>query len=128
MICDDCGANAGSAAEPTAAVADNVRRGTGAAGAAAEAVASVSALAESERCRRCGGRLVQRADDSDAVVLERLKVYHRQTEPLVQYYRHRPTFRSVDGAQLPDQVAEALARAIDGAHRSATASDGSRQP
>jgi adenylate kinase len=129
MICGDCGANAGSAAEPAIAVVDNVTRGARAAtGAAAEAVAAVSAVAESERCRRCGGRLVQRADDSDAVVLERLKVYHRLTEPLVQYYRHRPTFRSVDGAQSPDQVAEALARAIDGAHLGATASDGSRQP
>ena len=117
MICADCGANR-PAALPSrrSAVADNVTRGRRATGAAAEAVAAVSALAESERCRRCGGRLVQRADDSDAVVLERLKVYHRQTEPLVQYYRHRPTFRSVNGAQLPDQVAEALARAIDGAH------------
>ena len=127
MICRDCGVNAGSAAEPTAAVADHVTRATGS-GVAAEAVAAVSALAESERCRRCGGRLVQRADDSDAVVLERLKVYHRQTEPLVQYYRHRPTFRSVNGAQSPDQVAEALARAIDGAHLNATGSDGSGRP
>ena len=127
MICADCGATAGSAAEPAAAVADKVVR-PARAGVAAEAVAAVSAPAESERCRRCGGRLVQRADDSDAVVLERLKVYHRQTEPLVQYYRHRPTFRSVNGAQSPDQVAEALARAIDGAHLSATGSSGSGRP
>src|SRR5437868_3351888 len=37
-------------------------------------------------CTRCGGRLVQRADDNSAVVLDRLKVYHRQSEPLVEYY------------------------------------------
>jgi adenylate kinase len=127
MICRDCGANAGSAAEPAAAVADNVTQ-AGRAAVAAEAVAAVSAPAESERCRRCGGRLVQRADDSDTVVLERLKVYRRQTEPLVQYYSHRPTFRSVNGAQSPDQVAEALARAIDGAHRGGTESDGGGRP
>jgi adenylate kinase len=127
MICDDCGANAGNAAEAATAVADTPVRPAGT-GVLPEAVAAVSALAESERCRRCGGRLVQRADDSDAVVLERLKVYHRQTEPLVQYYRHRPTFRSVNGAQSPDQVAEALALAIDGAHLSATESSGSGRP
>jgi adenylate kinase family enzyme len=51
-------------------------------------------------------------------------VYHRESEPLVVYYRNRPTFRSVDGAQLPDQVAVALAVAIDAAHRSATVADG----
>jgi adenylate kinase len=66
-------------------------------------------------CGRCGGRMVQRADDNQAVVLERLKVYHRQSEPLVEYYRVRPTFRSIDGAQLPDRVAADLVAAIDAA-------------
>ena len=127
MICGVCGANAGSAAEPAAALADPVTRPVRA-GVAAKAVAAMSAPAASDQCRRCGGRLVQRADDSDAVVLERLKVYRRQTEPLVQYYRYRPTFRSVNGAQSPDQVADALARAVDSAHVSAAGSDGSGRP
>jgi len=59
-------------------------------------------------CQRCGGTLVQRADDSEQVVIERLKVYHRATEPLVDYYRERPTFRTVNGAQPPDRVAQEL--------------------
>jgi adenylate kinase len=63
-------------------------------------------------CGTCGGKLVQRADDNQAVVLERLKVYHRQSEPLVEYYRVRPTFRSIDGAQPSDRVAADLAAAI----------------
>ena len=66
-------------------------------------------------CAKCGGRLVQRTDDNQAVVLERLKVYHRQSEPLVEYYRVRPTFRSIDGAQAPDRVAADLAAAIEAA-------------
>jgi adenylate kinase len=65
------------------------------------------------RCARCGGRLVQRADDNEAVVLERLKVYHRQSEPLIEYYRSRPTFRSINGAQPPDRVAADMAAAIE---------------
>jgi adenylate kinase len=64
------------------------------------------------QCSRCGGKMVQRADDNSAVVLERLKVYHLQSEPLVEYYRVRPTFRSINGAQPPDQVAADLAAAI----------------
>jgi adenylate kinase len=68
--------------------------------------------AASGMCQRCGGKLKQRADDSEAVVRERLKVYHRNTEPLVDYYRARPTFRSVDGAQPPERVAAALAAVI----------------
>ena len=55
-----------------------------------------------DAARRCGGALVQRADDNEAVVLERLKVYQREHEPLVDYYRARPTFRAVNGAQAPD--------------------------
>jgi adenylate kinase len=123
MICADCGANAGSA-EGIGAPASKLVVPVGAVVAAADAGAAINLPAESGRCRRCGGKLVQREDDSDAVVLERLKVYHRESEPLVVYYRNRPTFRSVDGAQLPDQVAVALAVAIDAAHRSATVADG----
>jgi adenylate kinase len=68
-------------------------------------------------CTTCGGKLVQRADDNQAVVLERLKVYHLQSEPLVEYYRVRPTFRSIDGAQPSDRVAADLAVAIAAAGR-----------
>jgi adenylate kinase len=66
-------------------------------------------------CQRCGGRLVQRNDDDNAVVRERLKVYQRQTQPLVEYYSERPTFRSVNGSQAPDRVASDLTAAIDSA-------------
>lgn len=68
-------------------------------------------------CQRCGGTLVQRDDDGQQVVLERLKVYHRTTEPLVLYYRGRPTFRTVNGAQAPDRVARELDATIDDAAR-----------
>jgi adenylate kinase len=63
-------------------------------------------------CGKCGGVLVQRTDDGDGVVRERLKVYHRQTEPLVDYYSGRPTFRTVDGNRPPDVVMQALDAAV----------------
>jgi len=63
-------------------------------------------------CGKCSGEMVQRADDNDGVVSERLKVYMRQTQPLVDYYRERPTFRVVNGAQAPDMVAHELATVI----------------
>jgi adenylate kinase len=69
-------------------------------------------MAAGELCQRCGGKLKQRADDSETVVRERLKVYHRNTEPLIDYYRGRQTFRSVDGAQAPERVAAALVAAV----------------
>lgn len=73
------------------------------------------AAAQAAVCQRCGGTLIQRSDDNDAVVLERLKVYHQQTQPLVEYYQMRPTFRSVNGSQAPERVAADLEAAIESA-------------
>lgn len=77
-----------------------------------------------QRCDRCGGSLVQRTDDGDAVVRERLKVYHASTEPLVEYYRQRPTFCSINGAQPPSQVAADIDAAVEGARKAAGAMGG----
>jgi adenylate kinase len=63
-------------------------------------------------CARCGGALVQRRDDNVEVVKERLKVYVRDTQPLVEFYEARPTFRSVDGDQTPDAVGADVAAAV----------------
>jgi adenylate kinase len=63
-------------------------------------------------CRLCGGALVYRSDDNDRVVLDRLKIYEESTRPLVDYYGARPTFRTVNGAQPPDRVAEELEATI----------------
>ena len=67
------------------------------------------------RCGKCGGEFVQRHDDNRDVVIERLKVYERQTYPLVEYYQDRPTFRVVNGAQPPTKVAFELDTVIDDA-------------
>lgn len=63
-------------------------------------------------CQKCGGALVQRPDDTADVVRERLRVYARDTQPLVEFYRRRPTFRAVDGDQPPEGVARDIAAAI----------------
>ncbi len=78
------------------------------------------------RCERCGGPLAQRSDDSEAVVRERLDVYKRKTMPLLDYYRARPMFRSINGAQAPDRVAAELAAAVD-ALKEGAAAGGSRR-
>jgi adenylate kinase len=70
---------------------------------------------DSAVCGKCGGELVVRADDDGLVVLERLKVYERATRPVLEYYRARPTFRVVNGAQAPEQVARDVDRMIDDA-------------
>lgn len=72
-------------------------------------------------CGKCGGDLVVRADDDGHVVRERLKVYERATRPVLDYYRARPTFRVVNGAQALEQVARDVDRMIEDAAKSAGA-------
>ena len=72
-----------------------------------------NAVGEGTSCHDCGGPLVPRADDREQVVLNRLKVYREQTEPLVQYYGTRPTYCRIDGARLPDDVTADIIAAVE---------------
>jgi adenylate kinase len=84
--------------------------------------ATTQAESETLKCANCGGPLVQRSDDNAATINERLAVYKKKTMPLVDFYRARPTFCSIDGAQAPDGVAAALAKAVDAVNIGAGAS------
>lgn len=50
-------------------------------------------------CNVCGGDLIQRKDDHPDTVLDRLKVYHEQTEPLKDYYSKKGLLRVVEGQE-----------------------------
>jgi adenylate kinase len=63
-------------------------------------------------CAKCGGGLIQRTDDNEAVVRERLSVYARSTQSILDFYHRRNTFRSVDGDQTEAGVAADLAAAV----------------
>jgi adenylate kinase len=65
-----------------------------------------------ERCGKCGGTLVARSDDSAQVARDRLKVYWRETQPMIAFYQSRPTYRAIDGAQPPERVRDALVAAV----------------
>jgi adenylate kinase len=56
------------------------------------------------RCDRDGGELVQRPDDREEVIGERLAAYERQTRPLVDHYRQRGVLKDVDGMAAPAAV------------------------
>jgi adenylate kinase len=66
-------------------------------------------------CAKCGGRLVQRSDDNEQTVRDRLAVYRAKTMPLLDFYKARPTFRLISGAATPDWVADELARVVESA-------------
>lgn len=91
-VCEDCGANADAFEHH----ADEVPK----------------LCQNTDRCKSIGPKWVARSDDSEAVVRERLKIYWRDTKPMIDYYKSRPTFRVIDGMQTPEQVREALVSAV----------------
>jgi adenylate kinase len=74
-------------------------------------------------CEKCGGALIARTDDDEEIVRERLKVYLRQSKPLVDYYSSRATFRAING----NQAADVVTAAVDDAVKAAAATGGVAQ-
>jgi adenylate kinase len=65
-------------------------------------------------CDQCGGEVVQREDDTEAVISRRLEQYDKQTAPLVAWYLATDRLAAVDGEGDPDTVTRRLLRAIEG--------------
>jgi adenylate kinase len=64
------------------------------------------------RCDACGGELYQRDDDNPATVRARLKTFHGQTEPLIEFYRQAGLLTEVDGAGGVAAVQSSLLAAV----------------
>jgi adenylate kinase len=89
-VCEDCGANYSIAVPP----------------------------ANPWSCDVCGGKVVQRSDDTEEAIERRLDLYDSQTAPLVAFFRERKLLAEVDGVGAPDDVTERIVGAIE-AHRRA---------
>lgn len=63
-------------------------------------------------CDRCGGEVVERADDHEETIRKRLSLYHSQTEPLKDYYENKGILRTVDGQGSPDEVFQRIAASL----------------
>lgn len=63
-------------------------------------------------CDLCGSEVVQRKDDSEETVKERLDVYDKQTQPLVEYYKSQKVLEPVDGAQDINKVFEDIKKSL----------------
>lgn len=60
------------------------------------------------KCDKCGEALILRDDDKPETVLNRLDVYHKQTQPLIDFYTERGILKSVDGTQDMNDVFKAI--------------------
>ena len=66
-----------------------------------------------EVCDRCGTSLIQREDDREEVVRNRLRVYREQTSPLIDYYRRKDILVSLDASKDIEQVYADLLRVLN---------------
>ncbi len=65
-------------------------------------------------CDKCGGELYQRADDAEQTVRERIKVYHAETQPLLDHYARLGLLAQVDGVGPTGQVEKRIIGALGG--------------
>jgi adenylate kinase len=65
-------------------------------------------------CDNCGGRVVQRDDDTEEAIDRRLELYEEQTMPIIDYYRERGILARVDGVGDGDVVFKRLVKVVDG--------------
>ncbi len=63
-------------------------------------------------CDVCGEKLYQRDDDKEEAVRERLRIYHEETEALLDYYRPKGVAHQVDGTASIDEVNEAIMKVL----------------
>lgn len=59
---------------------------------------------ELDQCTNAGGELIQRKDDNEETIGNRLEVYRARTEPLVEYYRSRGKLKTIDAEGTIDEV------------------------
>lgn len=72
-----------------------------------------SAPADDELCDDCKVQLIQREDDTELTIRERLKVYHKQTEPILDYYNEQDILRVIDGAKSPEDIAAKIHETLE---------------
>lgn len=64
-------------------------------------------------CDNCGGEVVQRTDDTEEAIRQRLADYDEATSPLIDWYRDRALLEVVDGLGPQDEVTQRLVTVID---------------
>ncbi|HSR70484.1 MAG TPA: adenylate kinase [Acidobacteriota bacterium] len=72
-----------------------------------------SPSAKGQYCQESGEKLIQRQDDREEVVRNRLRIYRRETQPLIDYYRDRGRFHEVDGSRSIEDVAQEVGRVVE---------------
>jgi adenylate kinase len=66
------------------------------------------------KCDVCGGELYQRPDDNEETVRNRLKVYHEQTAPLIEYYKNKGILKEIEGSKSIEEITQQIVAILEG--------------
>ena len=64
-------------------------------------------------CDKCGGRLIQRKDDNEKTIKDRINVYKKQSEPLLKYYKEKKLVKKIDVIGAPETMVPIIIKEIE---------------
>ncbi len=70
-------------------------------------------IGDTKTCEKCGGLLYQREDDKEEIVKSRLAVYHKETAPLIEYYRNKGMLHNIAADGGIDKVYTDIKKVLD---------------
>ena len=73
-----------------------------------------SSQEELDACTKAGGELIQRKDDNEETISNRIEVYHMNTEPVIEFYKKRNRLTAIDANGEVDAIYEQLKSALSG--------------
>jgi len=68
---------------------------------------------EDNLCDKCHNTLIQRKDDEIETVKDRLKIYHEQTEPLIEYYKGKGKLIEIDGNNTVEKTTQLVLKSLE---------------
>ena len=68
---------------------------------------------EDNICDKCHNTLIQRKDDEIETVKDRLKIYHEQTEPLIEYYKGKGKLIEIDGNNTVEKTTQLVLKSLE---------------
>lgn len=77
-------------------------------------VFQVRDAADEKQCKSCGGEIYTRPDDTPERAKHRIEVYHKETVPVIAFYKQAGLYEEVNGDQSPEKVFEDISVLLDG--------------
>tara|TARA_B100000678_G_scaffold52058_1_gene41549 strand:- start:197 stop:838 length:642 start_codon:yes stop_codon:yes gene_type:complete len=65
------------------------------------------------KCNKCSGKLLQRSDDGNQVIIKRIEVYNKQTAPLLKYYQKKDLIKRIDGSGNINSVYQQIVKVLE---------------